>query len=294
MNLIFKKIFLLISIIGFIFALNPISDTSNNNELNNANLRVSTFSGKIFIDNNWTEAKAAGICTGTGTKSDPYVIKDLKMNGGGVGSCILIQNSTAYIKIINCTIYNSGANFFDAAIKILNAKNIELRNNILFNQLNGILIYLCNDTVISGNDCSECTGVKITYCQNIFVYYNNFVSTNEYVASFNADHSNITWNSPQKLTYTYQGRTYTNFIGSYFSGYSGDDNNNDGIGDSPLVIDPHKPTPIIVDRYPLMETIENYEITESAFISGFNLLYFSMIILFTSLGIILKLKRKKI
>lgn len=34
-------------------------------------------SGKIHIDNNWTAAKSAGICTGNGTYSEPYVIDDL-------------------------------------------------------------------------------------------------------------------------------------------------------------------------------------------------------------------------
>ncbi|MFX0142160.1 MAG: hypothetical protein ACFFDN_51455 [Candidatus Hodarchaeota archaeon] len=49
-------------------------------------------SGKIHIDNNWTAAKSAGICTGNGTYSEPYVIDDFIIDGGGSGSCILIEN----------------------------------------------------------------------------------------------------------------------------------------------------------------------------------------------------------
>ncbi len=293
MNLIFKKTILLILIIGFIFALNPIPSTSNNNELNNANLRVSTFSGKIFIDNNWTEAKAGGICTGTGTKSDPYVIKDLIMNGGGVGSCILIQNSSAFFRIENCTVYNAGVNLNDGAVKLLYVQNGLIIRNTVYNQRNGIDIEYSSDIIVTENNCYDCTGVQIFYSEDIYVYFNNFVN-GEWGADFIFYAANVSWNTQKKVTYNYKGNSFTNYLGNYYSLYDKVDVDNNGISDGPVVIDQHKPTPIIVDRYPLMETIENYEITESLFISGFSLLYFSMIILFTSLGIILKLKRKKI
>ncbi|NHJ19454.1 MAG: hypothetical protein EAX91_00825, partial [Candidatus Lokiarchaeota archaeon] len=43
---------------------------------NKKNLEISAVSGKIHINSNWSTAKAAGICTGKGTYSDPYVIED--------------------------------------------------------------------------------------------------------------------------------------------------------------------------------------------------------------------------
>ncbi|MCD6455950.1 MAG: hypothetical protein J7K81_04070 [Methanophagales archaeon] len=39
-----------------------------------------------------------------------------------------------------------------------------------------------------------------------------------------------------KITYTYKGKTYTNYLGNYLSDYKGSDDNNNGIGDSPYSI----------------------------------------------------------
>ena len=61
-------------------------------------MNISAVSGKIHIDGNsgWDAFKAAGNCTGNGTYSMPYVIEDLVIGDGGLGSCILIENSDVY------------------------------------------------------------------------------------------------------------------------------------------------------------------------------------------------------
>ena len=48
------------------------SEYSNNSIFRNKNPKISTISGKIHINNNWSAAKVAGICTGNGTYSDRY------------------------------------------------------------------------------------------------------------------------------------------------------------------------------------------------------------------------------
>ena len=40
------------------------------------NLKLSVSSGKIHIDNNWSAAISAGICTGGGSSSNPYIIQN--------------------------------------------------------------------------------------------------------------------------------------------------------------------------------------------------------------------------
>ncbi|GAH41015.1 unnamed protein product, partial [marine sediment metagenome] len=222
-------------------------------------LKTSKISGKIHIDDNWAAAKTAGICTGEGTASDPYVIKDLEIDGGGTGSCILIGNSTVFFRIENCTVYNSGSSYFDGGIELDNVKYGRIINNEVYDQNNGIFINGSSDIIVSGNDCYLCIGVLIEYSENITVYFNNFLADPLLGTDFSFYNSTVLWSSPQQLGYKYNGMSYTNYIGNYYQNYVGQDANNDGIGDNPHTIDPHKPSPIVVDIYPLMEPIENYE-----------------------------------
>lgn len=103
---------------------------------NKRGLETSINSGKIHIKNNWSDAVVAGIATGSGTFSDPYVIKDLIIDGGGSGVGILIERSkNFYFRIENCTIINSGTGI---RLKLVNNGTI-YRNNISFNT-NGIYV----------------------------------------------------------------------------------------------------------------------------------------------------------
>ena len=157
---------LILIILGIIFAFSPIIatnlsyisknkniilDYSNETPLIKDNLEISVSLGKIHIDNNWTDAKSAGICTGNGTYSEPYIIEDLLIDGGGSESCIRIENSNAFFRIENCTLYNSGKNFINAGIRLSYVNNAHLiDNNCSFNE-KGILLRNSNNNTISGN-----------------------------------------------------------------------------------------------------------------------------------------------
>ncbi|MFX1477117.1 MAG: NosD domain-containing protein [Promethearchaeota archaeon] len=157
-------------IFGIFFTLSPIIDVNlclitrysnislNCNEiftLDNKNLKTSSISGKIYIDNNWTAAKAAGICTGNGTYSAPYIIEDLVIDAGGSGSGIKIANSTEFFKIENCTLYNSRGLLpwaglpIEAGILLFNASNgLIIQNNCSYNDI-GIFSYGFNNSISS-------------------------------------------------------------------------------------------------------------------------------------------------
>jgi len=162
---------------------------------------------KIHIDDsgisalNWSiTSKLKLWCTGTGTYSDPYVIDNLEIDGGGSGSGILIGNSSIYFIIQNSTIYNVGTNPFDAGIKMeetingklirnncsnnnygivlnLNCDNNRLSRNIVNeNSLYGIYILNnCNNNLISGNTVSNLFGYGIYIADNC---HNNTISGN--------------------------------------------------------------------------------------------------------------------
>ena len=70
--------------------------------LESVNLEFSKVSGKIHIvgDSGWADAEIAGICTGNGTYTNPYLIEDLEIDAGGVGSCIWIENSSNYLFLL--------------------------------------------------------------------------------------------------------------------------------------------------------------------------------------------------
>ncbi|MFX1532429.1 MAG: hypothetical protein ACFFBC_15030, partial [Promethearchaeota archaeon] len=150
-----KTNIIILIFLGTIFALSPIfvtnlrfttrdRDITSNytDEFDYDDIKVSAISGKIHIDGNdgWAAFKAAGNCTGSGNYTHPYVIEDLEIDGGGLGSCVLIENSDVYFIIENCTTINSGSSS-NAGIKLSYANNSQLIDNNCSSQL-GIGIYL--------------------------------------------------------------------------------------------------------------------------------------------------------
>ena len=121
-------------------------------------LRTSKVSAKIHIANNWSEAKVAGICTGLGTFSDPYIIEDLAIDGYGSGSCILIENSDSYVKIENCTLFNS----IDG-IRLSYTQNVQVFNNTCSSHMFGISLYYSLNNSISENIAfdNEINGISL-------------------------------------------------------------------------------------------------------------------------------------
>ena len=130
-------------------------------------------------------------------------------------------------------------------------------NNVIFNNTfssnnnNGILLESSSNNTISNNNFSNNGhyGINSFYSNNNIIYLNNFINNSDNVYSYGS--TNI-WNSTSKITYTYNGSQYTNYLGNYWDDYTGTDTNNDGIGDTLYSIDGDK------DNYPLIEPWENY------------------------------------
>ncbi|MGZ4852805.1 MAG: NosD domain-containing protein [Halobacteriota archaeon] len=80
---------------------------------------------------------------------------------------------------------------------------------------------------------------NIRACLNNFVYQSTPMSGDQ----------SVIWNSPQKLTYTYNGATHTGYLGNCYSDYNGSDTNGTGIG---------SPAASTGDHYPLKQPFEHY------------------------------------
>ncbi len=183
----------------------------------NANIKISKISGTIYINNNWTEAISAGVCNGSGTWDDPYIIKDLIIDGYSSSNCIEIQNSSAYFRIENCTLFNAGADWSSeyAGILLNNTNNgIIFGNNCSKNMYGISLVSYSKNNTIYGNHANNNfnTGISLnTFCNN------NTVSRN-YANNNSAFGIRLSWNSHNNTVL--KNNATSNKIGVEISSFS--------------------------------------------------------------------------
>jgi len=65
------------------------------------------------------------------------------------------------------------------------------------------------------------------------------------------------WNSSDGINYQYNSRVLRSRLGNYWADYNETDENNDGIGDQPVILNEKN-----IDYYPLMYPVDNYRIPE--------------------------------
>ncbi len=148
-----------------------------------------------------------------------------------------VRNGPAGIELDgsrNCTItdnrvatnYGDGITFFSSSYNTIEKNIIEL------NEAFGIdLVWSDNNSVVRNDILSNFRGIQLQDAYGNVIFHNNLID-NLYQATSSQGSIDV-WDNGCE--------------GNYWSNYNGDDNDNDGIGDTPYVIDGSN-----VDHYPLM------------------------------------------
>jgi parallel beta-helix repeat protein len=154
---------------------------------------------------------------------------DITNNGKGID---LFESSNNTIIGNNMTNSNYG-------IQLINSSNNNISENNMTNNSFGIRLSGLNPlsgssyNIVSGNNIKNNEhGVQLDYSSNNTFYHNNFINNFSQVFFYMPGYVNF-WNNDVE--------------GNYWSNYNGIDDNQDGIGDSPYVIDANN-----TDNYPLM------------------------------------------
>jgi parallel beta-helix repeat protein len=200
-------------------------DIDTSNRVNGEPIQYLIDKQDIVIDSSWS-AGYLGI-----VNCNNITVKDLDLSNNGQG--LLLAHST------NCKIENVSVSNNYFGIHVDNSSNNALINNIASANVVGIYLWVFSDSALTSNTIlnndygiesvygfnntftsnivfnnSE-YGIRFGYGSDNIVYLNNLIDNADNVSS---DSTN-TWHSPEEITYTYSGNTYTKYLGNYWSDY---------------------------------------------------------------------------
>jgi parallel beta-helix repeat protein len=210
--------------------------------------------------------------TGNVARNDSYGIRLLAAsNNNSITNNVLRENykgiELSGASNDNFIAENDASSNADYGIWIDEGSN---RNIVTHNTVSGaegggnIFLQASNDNIITYNTISLANGesggwvgICIMSGADNRIYLNNFIDNAFNVATYGEGNINI-WNSTEPIEYTYNGSTFTNYLGNYWDDYAGNDTDGDGIGDTPYdIYRSHYPT-TDYDYHPLMAPFEHY------------------------------------
>lgn len=147
----------------------------------------------------------------------------------------LMKNSVnlQLINAVNCTVENANSSFADIGVLLVNSKGCSINNNTLTNCRIDLQVLASTNNSVTDNylQTNSFCGVDFDDSANNSFYHNTVNSTGATYTVYRA--GNNTWDN--------------GFEGNYWSDYNGTDSNQDGIGDTPYIIDANNS-----DHYPLV------------------------------------------
>ncbi len=168
---VFVSVFIVVLAINFGFVFSTLNSNSHTQQITLIDdLRTSTeYNVTIVIDDtnpasDWAIAKAAGICTGSGTAVDPYVI-----SGHVFNSFLNIVNSRKYFKVQNCEFTDTTYGMW-----VSNISNGIIEDNHVSNALFGFDVASSSHLEFRNNNISLLgnTGILAAFSNNLSFYSN--------------------------------------------------------------------------------------------------------------------------
>jgi len=172
----------------------------------------------------------------------------------------LSENNEGIIIVssIENTLEKNIATSRDASITLISSTRCNITGNSVHGSRLGIKLVNCSFNQLYLNDIRQNNdglyldeGVYPQQSSGNKVYLNSFINNLRDVNSYISTNS---WNSPQALSYRFQGKIFKNHLGNYWQGTRVLDDNNDGISDLYHNIGSD------IDENPLMEPAAIYEI----------------------------------
>lgn len=149
------------------------------------------FDDPIVIEGDSDFTAENGVSSGSGTKSDPYVIENRTIISEDIGG-IVIRNTTSHLIIRNCTIYNySAPQTIISGIILYNSSNISVNTCDLYHNYMNIYIYKSENIEVTNSTVRNSTeGIIVDRSYDISIIFNNFYN-NSYNSCSLADSNYI-------------------------------------------------------------------------------------------------------
>ncbi|CAD7777298.1 Periplasmic copper-binding protein (NosD) [Candidatus Methanoperedenaceae archaeon GB50] len=208
-----------------------------------AGIRVNS-DGNTLINNIASNNDYVGIYLDS--SSNNTLINNIASNNNYYGIWLMHSSSNNILTKNTCSNNEDG-------IRLYYSSNNNLTNNTCSNNdFFGIFLgSLSNYNNLTNNNCSNnYYGIGPYSSSNNNIYLNNFMNNGDDNVHYSSS-SNI-WNSTEPITYTYNGNTFTNYLGNYWDDYTDIDADNDGIWDHPCPIGSDN------DFNPLVDPFGNY------------------------------------
>jgi parallel beta-helix repeat protein len=153
--------------------------------------------------------------------------------------------------IIENYITNSRGGLLSSGIFLAGSYNFISKNNITANQRGIYVSSTSTNNIVANNIVGNTIGILFDWSDGQIIYHNNFINNPTQAVG-------IYWGAPPNVPHPPENHTWDNgYEGNYWSNYNGTDNDGNGIGDIPHILNWNNQ-----DNYPLMNPVDITEIPE--------------------------------